>query len=69
LQSEFVYICFSHPALGDVSDSIRCPLYPAKDLPVDLYIKIFVGYKTRWHSSSTKGHCICIFRAALGQSP
>lgn len=35
-----------HPALGDVSDSIRCPLYPAKDLPVDLYIKIFVGYKT-----------------------
>jgi Bardet-Biedl syndrome 2 protein len=34
-----------HPALANVTNSIRVSFFPPKDVAVDLYIKVFVGYK------------------------
>ncbi|XP_015276879.1 PREDICTED: Bardet-Biedl syndrome 2 protein isoform X1 [Gekko japonicus] len=34
-----------HPNLQNVSSRIKVPLTPPKDVPVDLHIKAFVGYK------------------------
>jgi len=34
-----------HPLESDLSSSIRVPLTPPRDIPVDLHIKVLVGYK------------------------
>ena len=36
-----------HPSLQNLSSSLHVPIFPPKDVPVDLHIKAFVGYKTR----------------------
>ncbi|XP_064016563.1 Bardet-Biedl syndrome 2 protein isoform X3 [Pogoniulus pusillus] len=40
-----------HPSLQNLSACIRVPLTPPKDIPVDLHIKAFVGYRnsTQFH--------------------
>ncbi|EGW00056.1 Bardet-Biedl syndrome 2 protein-like [Cricetulus griseus] len=40
-----------HPSTHNLSSSIRVPITPPKDVPVDLHLKIFVGYR-----SSTQFH-------------
>uniref|UniRef100_A0A8C3YHH1 Bardet-Biedl syndrome 2 protein homolog n=1 Tax=Catagonus wagneri TaxID=51154 RepID=A0A8C3YHH1_9CETA len=40
-----------HPSLHNLSSSIRIPITPPKDVPVDLHLKTFVGYR-----SSTQFH-------------
>ncbi|XP_036997421.2 Bardet-Biedl syndrome 2 protein [Artibeus jamaicensis] len=40
-----------HPSLHSLSSSIRIPITPPKDVPVDLHLKTFVGYR-----SSTQFH-------------
>ncbi|XP_051025085.1 Bardet-Biedl syndrome 2 protein [Acomys russatus] len=40
-----------HPNIHNLSSSIRIPITPPKDVPVDLHLKIFVGYR-----SSTQFH-------------
>uniref|UniRef100_A0A8C8ZUC3 Bardet-Biedl syndrome 2 n=1 Tax=Prolemur simus TaxID=1328070 RepID=A0A8C8ZUC3_PROSS len=40
-----------HPSVHTLSSSIRIPITPPKDVPVDLHLKIFVGYR-----SSTQFH-------------
>uniref|UniRef100_A0A8C5UP28 Bardet-Biedl syndrome 2 protein homolog n=1 Tax=Microcebus murinus TaxID=30608 RepID=A0A8C5UP28_MICMU len=40
-----------HPSVHNLSSSIRIPITPPKDVPVDLHLKIFVGYR-----SSTQFH-------------
>lgn len=37
-----------HPSLQNLSGCVRVPLTPPKDVPVDLHIKAFVGYRNRW---------------------
>jgi len=44
------WICcffFSHPPVDKVTNTIKVPLYPARDVPYELQIKAFVGQKTR----------------------
>jgi Bardet-Biedl syndrome 2 protein len=36
-----------HPSIHNVSSSIRIPMTPPKDVPVDLHLKVFVGYRSR----------------------
>ena len=36
-----------HPSLHSLSSSIRIPITPPKDVPVDLHLKTFVGYRSR----------------------
>ena len=36
-----------HPSVQNLSGSVRVPIVPPKDIPVDLHIKAFVGGKTR----------------------
>ncbi|XP_050687071.1 Bardet-Biedl syndrome 2 protein homolog [Eriocheir sinensis] len=38
-----------HPRETVLSSNIRIPLYPPKDVPVDLHIKAMVGYKASLH--------------------
>ncbi|XP_029464577.1 Bardet-Biedl syndrome 2 protein isoform X2 [Rhinatrema bivittatum] len=40
-----------HPSVQNLSSRIRVPILPPKDVPVDLHIKAFVGYKgsTQFH--------------------
>ncbi|KAG7166018.1 Bardet-Biedl syndrome 2 protein homolog [Homarus americanus] len=38
-----------HPREAALSSNIRIPLYPPKDVPVDLHIKSMVGYKGSLH--------------------
>uniref|UniRef100_A0A8C8SYT9 Bardet-Biedl syndrome 2 n=1 Tax=Peromyscus maniculatus bairdii TaxID=230844 RepID=A0A8C8SYT9_PERMB len=40
-----------HPSVHNLSSSIRVPVTPPKDVPVDLHLKTFVGYR-----SSTQFH-------------
>lgn len=44
-----------HPSIHNLSSSICIPITPPKDVPVDLHLKTFVGYRSRWpfarHSS------------------
>ncbi|VTJ52111.1 Hypothetical predicted protein [Marmota monax] len=40
-----------HPSVHNLSSSIRVPVSPPKDVPVDLHLKTFVGYR-----SSTQFH-------------
>ncbi|XP_071460631.1 BBSome complex member BBS2 isoform X2 [Marmota flaviventris] len=40
-----------HPSIHNLSSSIRVPVSPPKDVPVDLHLKTFVGYR-----SSTQFH-------------
>uniref|UniRef100_A0ABI7W4A5 Bardet-Biedl syndrome 2 protein homolog n=1 Tax=Felis catus TaxID=9685 RepID=A0ABI7W4A5_FELCA len=40
-----------HPSIHSLSSSIRIPVTPPKDVPVDLHLKTFVGYR-----SSTQFH-------------
>lgn len=35
-----------HPTSANLSSTIRVPIVPPKDVPVDLHIKAFVGYKS-----------------------
>ncbi len=37
----------AHPPLDKLSSSIQIPIYPPKDMPVDLHVKALVGYKNR----------------------
>ncbi|KAJ7408966.1 Bardet-Biedl syndrome 2 protein like protein [Willisornis vidua] len=59
-QSAHVELCISttngeshvvHPSLQNLSGCVRVPLTPPKDVPVDLHIKAFVGYRnsTQFH--------------------
>ncbi|XP_060561390.1 Bardet-Biedl syndrome 2 protein homolog, partial [Ruditapes philippinarum] len=34
-----------HPNAGSLSNCVRVPIVPPKDVPVDLHIKAFIGYK------------------------
>ena len=36
-----------HPSVQNLANSLRVPIFPPKDVPVDLHIKAFVGYKNR----------------------
>lgn len=36
-----------HPSIQNLSSSLHVPIFPPKDVPVDLHIKAFVGYKSR----------------------
>lgn len=36
-----------HPSTHNLSSSIRVPITPPKDVPVDLHLKTFVGYRSR----------------------
>ncbi|ROT78697.1 putative Bardet-Biedl syndrome 2 protein-like [Penaeus vannamei] len=38
-----------HPRENSLTSNIRVPLYPPKDVPVDLHIKTMVGYKGSLH--------------------
>jgi len=42
-----VDVC-SHPSASSVSNSVKVRFTPPKDIPVELYIKVFVGYKNRY---------------------
>ncbi|XP_052387627.1 Bardet-Biedl syndrome 2 protein homolog isoform X2 [Carassius gibelio] len=46
-----------HPSIQNLSDCVRVPIIPPKDIPVDLHIKAFVGGKT-----STQFHVFEITR-------
>lgn len=37
-----------HPFLQQTKPSLHVPIYPPKDVPVDLHIKAFVGNKSRY---------------------
>jgi hypothetical protein len=39
------FFFFSHPQTSNLSNSVRVPIVPPKDVPVDLHIKAFVGHK------------------------
>ena len=36
-----------HPSVHHLSSSVRIPITPPKDIPVDLHLKTFVGYRSR----------------------
>lgn len=36
-----------HPSIHSLSSSICIPITPPKDVPVDLHLKTFVGYRSR----------------------
>ncbi|CAL4122242.1 unnamed protein product, partial [Meganyctiphanes norvegica] len=38
-----------HPRENNLTSSVRVPIYPPKDVPVDLHIKTMVGYKGSLH--------------------
>lgn len=37
-----------HPAQQSLKSSLQVPVFPPKDIPVDLHIKAFVGQKSRF---------------------
>ena len=37
----------THPQTSELSNCIRVPIFPPRDIPIDLHIKAFVGYKNR----------------------
>ncbi|XP_059988143.1 Bardet-Biedl syndrome 2 protein isoform X2 [Lagenorhynchus albirostris] len=41
-----------HPSIHNLSSSIRIPITPPKDVPVDLHLKTFVGYRSSPDSAS-----------------
>ena len=41
-----------HPSIHNLSSSVRIPITPPKDVPVDLHLKTFVGYRSRWPFAS-----------------
>jgi len=41
-----VSVC-SHPSASNVSNTVKVRFAPPKDIPVELYIKVFVGHKNR----------------------
>lgn len=41
-----VPLCSRHPASGSLCNTVRVPIVPPKDVPVDLHIKAFVGYRS-----------------------
>lgn len=40
-----------HPSQQNLTPHLQVPVFPPKDVPVDLHIKAFVGYKSRYQSS------------------
>lgn len=36
-----------HPSIHNLASCIRVPITPPKDVPVDLHLKTFVGYRSR----------------------
>lgn len=40
-----------HPSQQNLTSNLQVPVFPPKDVPVDLHIKAFVGYKSRYQSS------------------
>ena len=40
-----------HPSQQNLNSHLQVPVFPPKDVPVDLHIKAFVGYKSRYQSS------------------
>ena len=40
-----------HPSQQNLTSHLQVPVFPPKDVPVDLHIKAFVGYKSRYQSS------------------
>lgn len=36
-----------HPSQQSLKSSLQVPVFPPKDIPVDLHIKAFVGHKSR----------------------
>ena len=36
-----------HPNGSALSNQLKVPIVPPKDIPVDLHIKAFIGYKNR----------------------
>lgn len=40
-----------HPSQQNLNSLLQVPVFPPKDVPVDLHIKAFVGYKSRYQSS------------------
>jgi len=52
-----------HPAAASVSNCVKVRFAPPKDIPVELYIKVFVGYKTRYRQLSSV--CACCIRSTL----
>ena len=48
LASSSIYFTFSHPPVDKVTNDIKIPLYPARDVPYELLIKAFVGQKIRY---------------------
>ena len=42
------HFTFSHPPFDKITNDIKVPLYPARDVPYELLIKAFVGQKTRY---------------------
>ena len=47
----------AHPSHQNAKSSLSIPIYPPKDIPVDLHIKAFVGQKSRYASWQSQG-CI-----------
>ena len=37
-----------HPSQQNLKSTLQLPVFPPKDIPVDLHIKAFVGYKSRF---------------------
>ena len=37
-----------HPLQQSLKPALQVPVFPPKDIPVDLHIKAFVGYKSRF---------------------
>ena len=45
----FLFIFYSHPNAATLSNHLKVPIVPPKDIPVDLHIKAFIGYKNRYY--------------------
>jgi len=43
-----VFALYRHPSAADISNRVRVRFCPPKDIPVELYIKVFVGYRSRY---------------------
>ena len=43
-----------HPQMSALQSSVSAPLILPRDLPLDLHIKAFVGYKTRYDLASPR---------------
>ena len=36
-----------HPQPSELSSSVNIPIFPPKDIPIDLHVKAFIGHKMR----------------------